>query len=144
MRRKSRAPGGPGEGGEGRVRAPGVGVDGAMESLPPPRQAEMLQPHRPPRSWHPPILPLPALQRIFASHPSAPGSPSRTAAKGGAGPSPQSGWGCCASQPEKRPVPKGEITRVFFFLLPPFPRRRLVPGPQVSLLWWELGSRNRG
>lgn len=87
-----------------------------------------------------PAPPRPA-ENLLHPHPSAPGSPSRTAVKGGAGPLLQSAWGCCAPHPEKHPVPKGEITRVLLFFLCPFPRRRLVPGTQVSFLSGEVGAR---
>ena len=53
-----------GGGWEKRARARDGGVGGAVESQPPPGRAEMLQPPHPPRSLDPPILPLPALQRI--------------------------------------------------------------------------------
>lgn len=97
-------------------RAPEMGVGGAVESLPPPGRAELLQPPRPPRSLDSPILPLPALHGLFCTlplHPSARGSPSRTAAKGGAGSIAAARLGCCASRPEKRPVSKNEITVCF-------------------------------
>ena len=45
----------------------GWGLVVQWRSLPPPRMVEVLQPHRPPRSEHPPDLPLPALQKIFCT-----------------------------------------------------------------------------
>lgn len=57
-----------------------------------------------------PAPPRPA--EILCAPPSTlrPWEPGQDCSGGRAGPSPQSGWGCCAPRPERRPAPDGEIT----------------------------------
>lgn len=91
----------------GKEGAPRVGVDGAVESVPPPGRAQVLLRTAFHSAWVLQSCPSPPCRESSAPHPSAPGNPSRTAAKGGAGAVAAVCLGMLRVLTGKTPCPKG-------------------------------------